>query len=282
MAAEPPSLGEALAHASARIGRVDARILLAHVLDKPVSYLVAFPERALSDAQQASLRELVRRRESGEPVAYLVGEREFYGRRFHVGPQVLIPRPETELLVDLAREAFPSGAGRVLDLGTGSGALAVTLACEWPAAEVVAVDASEAALSMAAKNAARLGASVRWVRSDWFEALAGEAPFDLIVSNPPYVGDADPHLSQGDVRFEPRTALAAGADGLDDIRRIVAAAPAFLRTGGCLLVEHGYDQAAAARELMEVGPFIGVHSWCDLAGIQRVTGARLDGGAEPA
>lgn len=269
-------LGAVLRGATQRIGRVDARVLLAHVLERPASYLVAHPEAALSEAVAGRFEALVQRREMGEPVAYLVGAREFYGRRFEVSPAVLIPRPDTELIIEQALASFERPPARVLDLGTGSGILAVSLALAWPSAQVVALDASVAALTVAAANARRLGARVSCVRSDWFAALAGEAPFELIVSNPPYVRAQDPHLSQGDLRFEPASALAAGADGLDDIRRIVAGAPAHLVAGGRLLMEHGYDQAGQVRTLLAEGGFAEVRSWRDLAGIERVTGGLLD------
>jgi release factor-specific protein-(glutamine-N5) methyltransferase len=220
--------------------------------------------------QAARYVELLDRRAAGEPVAYLLGEREFYGRRFGVSPAVLIPRPETELIVDLVKARRPGAAPAVLDLGTGSGALAVTLALEIPAARVTAVDLSPAALAVARGNAAALGAQVSFVESDWFAAV-GAARFDFIVSNPPYIVDDDPHLAEGDVRFEPRSALASGRSGLDDLTRIAAAAPAFLAPGGWLLMEHGYDQAAAVRALLAAAGFVAVESARDLAGIERVT-----------
>jgi len=278
---ETQTIGEVLGAASARLGRVDARVLLAHVLARPVSYLVAHPEQVLDTAQRARIDDLVHRRVLGEPVAYLVGEREFYGRPFQVDPRVLIPRPETELIVDLALAAFSASPMRVLDLGTGSGALAVTLACEWPNAEVWAVDASSGALAVARENAGRLGAKVRFVQSNWFDAIEEAAAFELIVSNPPYVRDGDPHLMQGDVRFEPASALSSGTDGLDDIRRILARAPAHLSRGGMLLFEHGYDQAADVRRLLGDAGFTAVRSWCDIAGIERVTGGLLDATPTP-
>jgi release factor glutamine methyltransferase len=272
-------LGELVREAAAQIGRLEARVLLAHVLERPASYLIAHADDLLEAGPRARFEALVARRRAGEPVAYLVGTREFYGRSFRVDQRVLIPRPETELIVDLAREAFPAGAPRVLDLGTGSGALAVTLACEWPQARVVAVDASEEALAVAQANGARLGAAVHWLRSDWFDALAAEARFELIVTNPPYVRLGDPHLAEGDVRFEPASALASGPDGLDDIRRIVAGAARFLAPAGQILIEHGYDQAAAVRPLLEAAGFGQVRSWCDLAGIERISGGRVDASA---
>lgn len=273
--------------------RIEVQALLQRVLDKPRAWLLAHAEQVLTEAQQVIYQDLLQRRLAGEPLAYILGEREFYGLNFSVTPAVLIPRPETELLVELALErlASPSpdlsatlsrererGGGRglrVLDLGTGSGAIALSIAHVRPDAEVTAVDASEGALQVAGHNAQRLGiGNVRFVRSNWFAGLNGER-FDLIVSNPPYVAADDPHLRQGDLRFEPASALASGADGLDDIRRIVADAPAYLDPGGWLLFEHGYDQAERVRELLRQAGFGEAYSACDLAGIERVSGGRL-------
>lgn len=272
-----PSIGAALQASAALIGRVDARALLCHVLQCPTSHLIAHDDDILEPSQTERFDALVAARSQGWPVAYLVGEREFYGRPFRVNDAVLIPRPETELIVDLAKRLYPSPPGRILDLGTGSGALAVTLSCECPEADVLGVDASAAALDVARHNADALGTRTRFCVSDWYAALRDEAPFDLIVSNPPYIRAVDPHLTRGDVRFEPISALVSGADGLDDIRRICADAPLHLRAGGWLLIEHGYDQAATVRELMGYGPFREIQSWCDIAQIERVTGGRLDG-----
>ena len=235
--ADAVDIAGALAWARTQIDQMDARVLLRHVLQCPAARLVAWPEHKLANEDWANYRGLVERRVAGEPVAYLTGTREFYGREFMVTPAVLIPRPETELLVELALAHFPARHGlRVLDLGTGSGALAVTLALELEAAEVVALDRSREALWVAMANAARLGASVSFVQSDWFGAL-GDEHFELIVSNPPYVAAGDPHLEQGDVRFEPRSALAAGPQGLDDLAEIVAGAPARLVPGGWLFLD---------------------------------------------
>ncbi|THF64438.1 peptide chain release factor N(5)-glutamine methyltransferase [Pseudothauera rhizosphaerae] len=272
-----PDIAGALAWARAQIGVMDARVLLRHVLQCPAARLVSHPEARLDDADWQAYHALVERRAAGEPVAYLVGEREFFGRSFLVTPAVLIPRPETELLIELALAHFGSRPRpRVLDMGTGSGAIAITLALELDQADVTAVDASREALWVAMANAARLGASVSFVQGNWFEELDGER-FQLIVSNPPYVAAEDPHLTEGDVRFEPRTALAAGADGLDDIKTIVAAAPHHLEDDGWLLLEHGYDQAAAVRGLLTDAGFSAITSWADLAGIERVTGGHWPG-----
>ena len=291
MAGAPANVRALLAAASLRLdgdaARSEVELLLAHALGTSRSWLYAWPEHVPTPAQQARFAELVEARVRGEPVAYLLGEREFYGRRFGVSPAVLIPRPETELIVDLVKARIaPEAAPAILDLGTGSGALAVTLALEIPAARVTAVDLSPTALAVARANAAALGAQVSFVESDWFAAV-GAARFDFIVSNPPYIADDDPHLAEGDVRFEPRTALASGRSGLDDLTRIAAAAPAFLAPGGWLLMEHGYDQAAAVRVLLQAEGFVAVASARDLAGIERVTLGRyplrgVDAGARQA
>lgn len=275
------SVGQVLAAARRQIPAAEARLLLQHVLACSHAQLAAYPERRLDAAAAARFAELVARREQGEPVAYLLGEREFYGRRFALGPAVLIPRPETELLVDLALARLRETAGpvRVLDLGTGSGVLAVTLALEHGNARVTAVEDSAAALALARENAKNLGAAVEMLRGDWFSALA-QRRFDLIVSNPPYIAAGDPHLTQGDLRFEPAGALTDGsADGLASIRRIIVAAPAYLEPGGWLLLEHGYDQAERVRELFHEGPWCAAISCADINGIERVTGAerRPDG-----
>jgi len=211
----------------------------------------------------------------GEPIAYLVGQREFYGLTFAVTRDVLIPRPETELLVELALERLPQN-GAVLDLGTGSGAVAVALAHGRPDAQVTAVDVSAAALALARRNAALNHVRVQFLQGDWYLALGAQdvGQFDLIVANPPYIVAGDPHLKQGDLRFEPIGALTDHGDGLSALRTIVAGAPARLKSGGWLLMEHGYDQAAAVRELLTAQGFCEVQSWRDLAGIERVSGAR--------
>ncbi|MHB1292142.1 MAG: peptide chain release factor N(5)-glutamine methyltransferase [Sulfuricella sp.] len=255
-----------------RESRLEAQILLCHVIQRPRSWLAAHDRDPIPPEQAAAFAALLQRRLRGEPIAYILGEREFYSLNFKVTPAVLIPRPETELLVELALAHIPAGHPcQVLDLGTGSGAVAVTLALHRPQAEVVAVDQSAAALEVARENAQRLGAgNLRLIQSDWYSAL-GEDEFDLIVSNPPYIAAADPHLGQGDLRFEPAAALASGADGLDDIRTIVRGAATHLKPGGWLLFEHGYDQAATCRELLAQTGFQQVGSSTDLAGIARVS-----------
>jgi release factor glutamine methyltransferase len=266
----------------AATARIEVQCLLQHVLEVPRSYLLAHSELVLNATQQSAYDSLLQRRLQGEPVAHIFGEREFFGLSFKVTPDTLIPRPETELLVELALQHMPplqhppSGRGRVrvLDLGTGSGAIALSIAQSRPDADVVAVDTSEAALQVATENARRLGiANIRFVHSDWFSGLTGQH-FNLIVSNPPYIAADDAHLSQGDVRFEPITALASGADGLDDIRRIVAQAGDFLGHDAWLLLEHGYDQADKVRSILQQHGFAGVMSAKDIAGIERVSGGQ--------
>lgn len=235
---------------------------------------IAHPEFRLSPTEWQELRTLAQRRAAGEPMAYLIGKRDFFGRSFQVDARVLIPRPETELLIDLALSHLPVG-GRVLDLGTGSGAIAVTLACERPDAVVTASDLSPEALEVAQANATQLGAQVHFVESNWFASLDA-ALFDLIVANPPYIAANDVHLDQGDLRHEPRLALSDGADGLNALRGIIQVAPLHLKPGGWLFVEHGYDQAEVVRKLLVDAHFMAVNSWQDLAGIERVSGGRVN------
>ncbi|MCU0805322.1 MAG: peptide chain release factor N(5)-glutamine methyltransferase [Burkholderiales bacterium] len=260
--------------------RLEAEVLLAHALGRSRAQLLAHANHAVGDAHAATAEALFARRRAGEPVAYLVGHREFYSLELEVTPDVLIPRPETELLVDLALERLAApgakgvpGGACALDLATGSGALAIALAKHAPHAIVRGSDVSPAALAVAERNAARHGVAVRFVPSDWFDAFAGER-FDVIVSNPPYLAADDPHLAQGDVRFEPRTALVAGADGLEAIRLIVARAREHLAAGGWLLFEHGHDQAARCRALLDAAGYAAVASYRDLAGIERVSAGR--------
>ena len=253
------------------IASSDARVLLRAALAVNDAYLVAHANEECPAQHATHFRALAARRMAGEPVAYIVGEREFYGHAFKVTPAVLIPRPETELLVELALEHKPNS---VLDLGTGSGCIAISIALARPAALVVAVDQSQPALAVAHENAERLHAcNVEFHNSNWYHAVRGER-YDVIVSNPPYMAAGDAHLKQGDLRFEPDAALAAGADGLADTRIIVAGARAHLARGGWLLFEHGYDQAPRCRELLVQAGFGAVQSWRDVAGIERVSGGR--------
>lgn len=251
---------------------LDFRVLLCHALQLSRVALITQSERGLSAAEAQQLATLVQRRLDGEPVAYIVGQREFFGLPFEVSPAVLIPRPDTELLVELTLERLPQG-GAVLDMGTGSGAIAVSVAHSRPDAQVTALDLSEEALAVARRNAAANHARVSFLQSDWYSAVPTQR-FDVIASNPPYIASGDHHLAQGDLRFEPVGALTDHADGLSALRTIIAGAPAHLPPGGWLLMEHGYDQAAAVRDLLTLQGWQEVQSWTDLAGIERVSGGR--------
>ncbi len=252
---------------------LEAKLLAQHALGVSRAWLVARLDEPVDVAQGRAIERLFARRQGGEPVAYITGEREFYSLELAVTPAVLIPRPETELLVELVLARLAQQSGRVLDLGTGSGAIAIAIAHHAPDAEVWAVDASAKALEVARANAARHGANVRFFRSDWCSRLAAER-FDIIVSNPPYIASGDIHLARGDLRFEPRDALVAGSDGLEAIRAIVVQAARHLETGGWLLLEHGLGQAMRCRDLLAACGYTELKSWPDLAGIVRVTGAR--------
>ena len=260
----------------ANIDPIDARALLRAALGVSDTHLVAHPEQLLTDQQRTRYLAWLERRRTGEPVAYLTGEREFFSLDFKVTPAVLIPRPETELLVELALERIPEEAPRrVLDLATGSGCVSIAIARHRPRARVVATEIDRAALDVARENARRHAAgNVEFVESDWFGAL-GAARFDVIVANPPYIADGDPQLGEGDLRFEPRRALVAGPSGLECIGPIVARAHAHLVGGGWLWFEHGHDQSARCRALLERIGFEEVASWRDLAGIERVSGGRV-------
>ena len=252
---------------------LENRILLCHALGLSRVGLITQSDRVLSAAETGALTALVARRMAGEPIAYIVGRREFFGLDFCVTDAVLIPRPDTELLVELALERLLPGAS-VLDMGTGSGAIAVAIAHTRPDARVSALDASVDALAVARVNAAAHGATVRLLHSDWFSALGSES-FDLIVANPPYIASGDRHLSEGDLRFEPICALTDHADGLAALRAIVAGAASHLAPGAWLLLEHGYDQAARVRQLLAEHGYAGVQSWRDLSGIERVSGGQF-------
>ena len=261
------TVGEALR--GAPIDAREARLLLAAASGVSEAGILAWPERALAVAVEERFQDYVQRRGSGEPVAYILGRKEFYGIELGVTPAVLIPRPETELLVDLALER---GFASAVDLGTGSGAIALALKQARPSARVTAVDASVEALQVAKKNAAALDLEVRFVHGRWLAPLGAER-FDLIVSNPPYVAAGDPHLAE--LAFEPRSALVAGPGGLEALRQIAAEAPLHLTTGGWLLLEHGMGQDGAVRALLDAQGLEKTASWPDLAGIPRVTGGRL-------
>lgn len=255
--------------------RLDAELLLAAAIGKSRSYLHTWPERIVSSEAAQTYAGYLQRRRGGEPVAYILGQQGFWKIDLEVAPHTLIPRPDTELLVETALELQPALPARVLDLGTGTGAIALALASERPAWQVTAVDRVPEAAALAERNRQRLGlANARVQLSHWFDSL-GDQRFDLIVSNPPYIRAADPHLGAGDVRFEPSSALVAGADGLDDLRIIAAQAPAYLAPGGWLLLEHGYDQAAAVRALLASHGFADVDSRTDLGGHERITLGRL-------
>ena len=270
-----PTVAALLEAAQATVARADARVLLRHALQRDAAWLIAHADDAVAAGDAEEFRALIARRAAGAPVAYITGVREFYGRSFAVTPAVLIPRPESELLVELALARLPAGkASRVLDLGAGSGCVGVTIAAERPQAQVVLVDVSNSALDVARANAAQWApANATLLHSDWYAAL-GDTRFDVIVSNPPYVSASDVHLQQGDLRFEPRTALAAGADGLRDLRQIIAQAPGHLGPGGWLLLEHGHDQAAACAQLLAAAGLKDLMVSPDLAGIARVSGGR--------
>ncbi len=253
--------------------RPEAELLLRSALGCERVYLIAHPEEVVDSSRARSAQDGFARRRTGEPVSYVTGWREFYGLALRVNPEVLIPRPETERLVELALERLPAPA-RVLELGTGSGAIAIALATERPGLGiVVATDVSEAALALARRNARDHGVEIAFVLSDWFDAL-GPEQFDLIVANPPYVAAGDAHLERGDVRFEPRLALVGSEDGLDCIRKIAADARTRLRVGGWLLLEHGYDQKDRCVELLLELGYADVGDFQDLAGWPRVCAGR--------
>jgi len=258
---------------------IDAQVLLAHVLGKGRAWLAAHGDDALSRGDAETFLTLARRRREGEPVGYLTGIREFWGLPLAVSPAVLLPRPETEAVVEIALARLPAGGpARVLDLGTGSGAIALAIASERPHARVLATDSSAEALAVARANALRLGlTNVEFLRADWYAGVPPRfrgAPFDVVASNPPYVVAGDPHLTEGDLRFEPAAALTPGGDGLGALRAIVAGAPGCLAPGGSLVVEHGYNQADAVCELFAAAGFVDVVAVRDLAGIPRVVAGK--------
>ena len=251
--------------------RLDAELLLAAALGKPRSFLHTWPERAPEPQQQTAFYRMLERRLSGEPVAYILGHQGFWSLDLQVEPHTLIPRADTELLVETTLQLLPEGASRVPELGTGSGAIALALAAERPQWQVMGVDRIPQAVQLAERNRQRLGLeNVCLALGHWFSELTGQS-FSAIVSNPPYIAASDRHLQQGDVRFEPSSALVAGEDGLDDIRTILHQAPDFLHDGGWLLLEHGFDQADAVRTLLIGRGFAAVESRCDLGGHQRIS-----------
>jgi release factor glutamine methyltransferase len=266
---------------SVGLDRLDAQLLLLHVLGKPPgerAWLIAHDSDPLPPEVSKRFSLLSQRRASGEPLAYIVGQQEFFGLPLAIDARVLIPRPDTETLVSWALDVLPLGAAKVLDLGTGSGAIALALKHTRPAADVSAIDASADAVAVARSNAATLSLAVSIEISRWFDQVVDQ--FDVIVSNPPYVREGDPHLTA--LGHEPMQALTAGPDGLSDLRQIIAGAPAHLQAGGWLLLEHGYDQAEAVRQLLLEQGFKSVSSRDDLAGIQRCSGGRWSDEARPA
>ena len=270
----PEPIGLAWRRACQRVDRLDARLLLEHVCACTHVDLIARPERLMSSAQAEQFEALLGRREAGEPLAYLVGNSFFSGLEFSVTPEVLIPRPDTEVLLEQSLKRLQElAAPCVVDLGTGSGIVAILLARLCPTAMVTAVDVSATALEVARINAARHAVQIRFLQGDWYAPLGTER-FDVIASNPPYVAGGDPHLEQNGLPFEPQIALTDGADGLVCIRALVAGAPSHLLSNGWLLIEHGYDQAVRVRELLRLAGFGDVDSWRDAAGIERVSGGR--------
>ena len=255
--------------------KLDAEWLLAAALGKGTSYLRTWPDREVLPEVETRFAAYLERRRLGEPVAYILGRQGFWSLDLEVAPHTLIPRPDTELLVETALEMLPAGPADVLDLGTGTGAIALALASERSTWRLTGVDRISEAVTLATRNAQRLGlGNVGFIESQWFSSLAGQR-YGLIVSNPPYIPASDPHLLQGDVRFEPSSALVSGVDGLDDIRLIIAQAPGHLSSSGRLVLEHGYDQASAVRSLLSAGGFVDVASCRDFGGHERVSLGRL-------
>lgn len=273
------TVADAIRDAASRLpgaeARMEAELLLAHALGKPRSWFYAHAGDVMQPREREAFQRLLQRRGEGEPVAQITGRRGFWSLDLTVTRDTLIPRPETELLVEAALARLPrTQPATVVDLGTGTGAIALAVASERPLADVTAVDASAAALEVARDNALEAGVPVRLLQGDWFSPVAAER-FDFVLSNPPYLPDGDPHLQQGDLRFEPRSALASGQDGLDAIRAITAAAPAHLNPGGWLMLEHGHDQGAAVRALLLQAGFTRVATERDLEHRERVTLGRL-------
>lgn len=278
------SIGQALKQARVRLSALDephleAELLLACLLRKPRAYLFTWPEKILTADQPALFEQLLSRRLAGEPLAYITGQREFWSIELLVSPATLIPRPETELLVEKTLALIPTGTTlSIADLGTGCGAVAAAIAKERPKCRITATDLHRDALSIAAKNFRRLELdNVICTRGDWFQALPPNSRFDLILSNPPYIEAGDPHLNRGGLTWEPQTALSAGFDGLEAIRRIVYGAQNHLRRGGWLLLEHGFDQGPKVRQLMQETGFMQICTHLDLEGRERVTGGKAFG-----
>jgi release factor glutamine methyltransferase len=285
MPSPPKSSPTTVSRALAASGLIpfEAKILLGHILHRDRAWLAAHGEAPMSAHDAKAFDALARRRRDGEPVAYLIGRREFYGLELEITSDVLIPRPETELLVELALARIDADEHTdVLDLGSGSGAIALAIASERPHSTVLGVDVSAAAVALALRNATRLSlGNVTFIESDWF-ATVPKKPYDAIVANPPYVAAGDGHLNEGDLRFEPPDALVAGTDGLTAIRAIVAGAAFYLLPRGWLLIEHGYDQADAVQKMFRDAQFSNVQSRRDLAGIPRIALGRMQGPIQPA
>jgi release factor glutamine methyltransferase len=277
---EQRTIAQLLAHATRQLdtasARLDAEILLAHALDKPRSHLHAWPDKVPAPPRQARFDALLARRAFGEPVAYLTGQREFWSLALTVSRDTLIPRPETETLVAHALSVIADDrCMEIADLGTGSGAIALAIAHERPYTRILATDCSKAALAIARANAQRLGiANVAFMAGDWCDAL-DDRQYDLLVSNPPYIPEQDRHLAEGDVRFEPRSALASGSDGMSALTAIARCARRHLRTGGWLMLEHGYDQQAAVVQLLQSLGYRDIADYPDDAGLSRVVCGRL-------
>lgn len=271
----PITIRELLRSAELLVSRIDARFLLQSVLNVEAAFLIAHADLLLGTEQIRRFQQLLARRIEGEPVAYLTGEKGFYDLVFEVTPDVLVPRPETELLVEIALSKIPLGQQcNILDLGTGSGAIAVTIAKHRPDAQVTAVDISSAALVVARKNAEKYAIkNIAFGEADWFSGFSSEK-FAVIVANPPYITLGDPHLEEDGLRFEPFIALTAQENGLECICKIIIQAPDYLENAGWLMLEHGYDQASVCQELLDRTDFLSIFTQSDLAGIDRVTGGQ--------
>jgi len=264
--------------ANSDTARLDAELLLAHVIGRDRVYLFTWPERELASVQETCLAQLAGRRIQGEPIAYIVGKKEFWSLTLDVNSTTLIPRPETELLVELALQKLPADGCKIIDLGTGTGAIALALAKERPQWQVIASDETAQIVELAKANACALGLEkITFVVSDWFDNLV-EKDFDLVISNPPYVDADDVHLSQGDVRFEPKSALVAAKQGLFDIETIIANAKGYLKPQGWLMLEHGYNQGESVRNIFADNSYVHIETCCDLAGHERVTIGRYMSG----
>ncbi|PSJ17319.1 peptide chain release factor N(5)-glutamine methyltransferase [Nitrosomonas supralitoralis] len=274
---QPVTISQALDHANTLIDRIDAILLLQQVLVVSHAFLLTYPDQILTAQQFNQFSNLVQQRIEGVPVAYLIGERAFFDLTFKVTEAVLIPRPETELLVEWALKLLsPNKFCKILDLGTGSGALGISIASLRPQSQVIAVDLSPDAINVCRRNVENLKVTnLNAICGNWFDELLGQK-FDLIVSNPPYVSEDDPHLQQGDLRFEPKMALSAGEHGMSCITHIINEAPSHLSNDGWLLLEHGYDQAETCRQLLRDKDFSNICSYPDLAGIMRVSGGQLN------